>query len=250
MLSGGGKVLDCAAGCVVVGRPPLRLCGGGCGPSLAPRQRAIPLGRATRVRESSPPRPSMTVGRPPEVRAAVVGRAPLASHGIAIGRPPRGIRPWRGLIRPSIRQTAASASARPRHGRRWRARACLRELAAGTCPRDFPLDFQPKCRERYGPGGRVLGGGLLLLFGWPDGRGRGGGWVRWEIPFWRGKSASPPLRLAPLRLVSLLCFALCGGLATTGVFARPLWDVGWREGVHALSALRPSLGRRGISQLR
>ncbi len=171
MLSGGGKVLDCAAGCVVVGRPPLRLCGGLFRPSLAPRQRALPLGRATRVRGSSPPRPSMTVGRPPEVRAAV-GRAPLASHGIAIGRPPRGIRPWRGLIRPSIRQTAASASARPRHGRRWRwARACLRELAAGTCPRDFPLDFQPKCRERYGPGGRVLGGGLLLLFGWGMGAG-------------------------------------------------------------------------------
>ncbi len=197
-----------------VGRPPLRLCGGGCRPSLAPQQRSLPLGRATRVRESSPPRPSMTVGRPPEVRAAV-GRAPLASHGIAIGRPPRGIRPWRGLISPSIRQTAASASARPRHGRRWRwARACLRELAAGSCPRDFPLDFQPKCRERYGPGGRVLGGGLLLLFGWADGRGRGGGWVRWKIPFRRGRSASPPLRLAPVH-----------GLATTGVFARLLWDV-------------------------
>ena len=57
-----------------VGRPPLRLCGGLFRPSLAPRQRALPLGRATRVRESSPPRPSMTVGRPPEVRAAGVWR--------------------------------------------------------------------------------------------------------------------------------------------------------------------------------
>ena len=66
----------------------------------------------------------LAIGRPLLARAAV-GRAPLASHVIAIGRPPRGIRPWRGLIRPSIRQTAASASARPRHGRRWRwARAC------------------------------------------------------------------------------------------------------------------------------
>ena len=77
-----------------------------------------------------------------------------------------------------------------------------------------------------------------------DERGRGGGWVRWEIPC-SGEARVPRPRCAspPLRLVSLLCFALGGGLATTGVFARPLRVAGWREGLHALRALCPSLGR-------
>ena len=47
----------------------------------------------------------LAIARPLLARAAG-GRAPLASHGIAIGRPPRGIRPWRGIIRPSIRRTS------------------------------------------------------------------------------------------------------------------------------------------------
>ena len=65
-----------------------------------------------------------------------------------------------------------------------------------------------------------------------DVRGRGGGWIRWKIPFRRGKSASPPL-----------CLASGHGLALTGVFARPLRVAGWLERLHALRALRPSLGR-------